>query len=53
MITKDKVLDLISEEKEKQNSYLQLCAHYKVSPDPLILAKHSSKMEILELIIKM
>lgn len=53
MITKEKILTLITEEKELYNKYSELCAHYKISPDKLVVAKHSSIVETLEMMIKM
>ncbi len=53
MITKDKILELITEEKNNYNSYSQLCSSYGIKIDNLAEARHSSKIEILELILKM
>lgn len=41
------LLSLISEEKERYGVYSQLCAFYQVPPDPMILAKHQTKVETL------
>jgi hypothetical protein len=52
MISKQQILELISEEKEKHSSYLQLCAYYKIEPDPIAIAKCSTKVETLDHMLK-
>lgn len=52
MITKDLILSIISEEKEKFGEYSRLCAHYQIQPDPLALAKHQAKMDTLSFLLK-
>lgn len=51
-ISKQQILDLLTDEKNRHASYIQLCAYYKVEPDPLVLAKCLSKTETLEHILK-
>lgn len=53
MITKDKVLSLIAEEKEQYNLYMQSCAYYNIDPDQLAKARHLSKIETLEVMLKL
>ena len=44
---------MITEERNKYSSYVQLCAFYKIEPDPIATNKCLSKVEILETILKM
>lgn len=53
MITREKVLELITAEKERFGSYAILCSQYQEEPDPLITARHASKVEALESVLKM
>lgn len=53
MLSREKVLELIAEEKDKYSSYLQLCAFYKIEPHPIAYAKCLAKTEILEHILKL
>jgi len=52
MLSKDNILDLISDEKNKYSLYLQSCTYYKIDPDPLATVKCSAKIEVLEHILK-
>lgn len=52
MLSKQQILDLITEEKNKYSSYLQLCSYYKVEPDPIVNAKCLTKVETLEFMLK-
>lgn len=51
MISKDKIISLITKEKDQYNLYIQLCSFYQIDPDPIATAKHSSKLEALELVL--
>lgn len=51
VMSKEEILNNISKEKDKYNSYLQLCVYFKVKPDPLATCKHLSKIETLEMIL--
>jgi len=53
VLSKDNILDLISNEKEKFNEYSLLCTHYKIQQDPLAVARYSSTIEALEMILKL
>lgn len=52
MTPKEKLLSLISEEKEQFGEYLQLCAIYQVKPDPIVVARHQAKLEVLETLLQ-
>lgn len=52
MLSKQQILDLIAEEKNKYSSYLQLCSYYKIEPDPVAIIKCSTKVETLEFMLK-
>lgn len=52
MISKDYILDMISDEKNKYSIYMQACTYYKIDPDPFATVKCSAKIEILEHILK-
>lgn len=52
MTPKELLLSLISEEKERFGEYSQLCAHYQTQPDPIVLAKHQAKLEILQHLLR-
>ncbi len=52
MINREAILLLISEEKEKYATYSQLCTHYKVKQDTIAYARHSSRIETLESLLK-
>jgi hypothetical protein len=49
---KEKLQSLISDEKDRFSRYSQLCAHYCVQPDQLIVAESSTIIATLELVIK-
>lgn len=53
MLSKQQILDLITEEKNKYSSYLQFCAYYKIEPDPMVTVKCSTKVETLDFILKL
>lgn len=53
MITKQYLLELITEERDKYNTYLTICANYYVKPDPIISAKCMTKIETLESLLKL
>ena len=53
MITKEKLLNLISEEKDRFSKYSQICTHYNAEIDQYIYAKYISRVETLEQIVKM
>lgn len=46
-ISRTQVLELFTEEKEKYNSYLQLCTYYGVNPDPIVTASWQAKHQIM------
>lgn len=52
MLSKQHILDLIIEEKEKYSAYVQLCTYYKIDPNPIAMVKCSVKIETLEHILK-
>jgi hypothetical protein len=52
MLSKQQVLDLIVEEKNKYSAYIQLCSYYKIDPDPIATVKCSAKVETLEYMLK-
>ncbi len=52
MLSKQHILDLIADEKEKYSSYLQLCTYYKIDPDPLATVKCLAKIETMEHMLK-
>jgi hypothetical protein len=52
MTPKEFLLSLISEEKERFGEYTQLCAIYQIQPDPIAMAKHQAKLEILQTLLQ-
>ena len=52
MITKEILLHIIAEEKENFGRYSQACTQYQVQLDPLAMAKHHGKMEILQKLLQ-
>lgn len=52
-LSKEDLMDLISEEKNKYSLYLSLCAYYKIEPGQVANTKCSSKTEVLEAILKL
>jgi len=52
MLSKQNILDLIADEREKYSSYLQLCTYYKINPDSIVTIKCSVKIETLEHMLK-
>lgn len=52
MVTREILLALISEEKEKFSNYSQLCAQYQITPDPIAVAKSQATLEILQRLLK-
>jgi hypothetical protein len=51
-ITRDYILELITEEKESYSAYSQACARYNVKPEQVVILCHQAKMEILEKLLK-
>lgn len=51
MLSRDDLLNLISDEKNKYSSYLQLCQYFKVKADPLVTLRHQSQIETLEMVL--
>lgn len=51
MTPKELLLSLISEEKERFGQYSQLCALYLIPPDPLVIARHQGKLEVLQCLL--
>jgi hypothetical protein len=51
-ISRDQILSLISEEKERFAKYSELCSQYQVPPDPVAAANKDGKLEILQLLLK-
>lgn len=52
IISREKLLDIVAEEKETYIKYLQSCAKYQVNPDPLATSKHHGMMEILNRLLQ-
>lgn len=52
MITKETLLNLISEEKDDFSKYSQSCANYQITPDPIALAKHQGRLEIIQRLLR-
>lgn len=52
VIQKDKILEIITEEKEKFNLYSQLCVYFKIDQDVIAVARHQAKIEVFEFILK-
>jgi hypothetical protein len=52
MTSKELFLSLISEEKERFGQYSQLCAQYQISPDPIAIARHQGRLEILQQLLR-
>ena len=48
MVTRERLLALIAEEKENYSKYFQLCTFYQIQPDPLAQANHRGKLQILQ-----
>ena len=53
MLSKQHILDLIVEEREKYSSYVQLCTYYKIETDPLATVKCLAKIETMEHMLKL
>lgn len=47
-ITRERVLELLSEEKETFSLYLQLCNHYQIDMDPIAAAASKATTSILK-----
>lgn len=47
-VSRSIIMSLLTEEKERYSSYLQLCAHYQVNPDTMVTAASKAKIETLE-----
>lgn len=52
MTPKELLLSLISEEKERFGEYVQLCALYQIQPDPIAMARHQGKLEVLQMLMQ-
>jgi hypothetical protein len=52
MLAKELLLAWISEEKESFGKYSQLCALYQIQPDPLAIARHQGRLEILQRLLQ-
>lgn len=52
MTPKELLLSLISEEKERFGEYSQLCALYQIPPDPIAIARHQGKLEVLQQLLR-
>ena len=52
VIPREMLLDQITEEKENFSRYSQLCALYQIMPDPLAIARHQGKIEILQILLQ-
>jgi hypothetical protein len=48
---KEFLLDMIAQEKEQYSAYCQLCATYRTKADPIVLARHQGKLEVLQSLI--
>ncbi len=53
MLSKQHILDLIAEEKERYSAYTQLCAFYKIEPNSLATVKCLAKIETMEHMLKL
>jgi hypothetical protein len=42
------LLGLFSEERESFAAYERLCARYKVTPDPIVVATSTARMDLLK-----
>lgn len=51
-ITRELLLSLIAEEKEKYSEYSQLCAHYQIQENPQAQSRSQGKLEILNHLLK-
>ncbi len=51
-ITKELLISIALEEKERFSQYSQLCAQYQTPTDPMILARYHGKMEILQKLLQ-
>ncbi len=49
---RSKILELLTEEKEAYSAYAKLCERYKASPDRTIAAVASSRVSLLEQLLK-
>ncbi len=46
-------MELITEEKDRYSSYIALCAQYNIEPDKSATIQCSTKIEVLEAIMKL
>lgn len=53
MLTKSHLIDLITEERNRYNTYISICAYYEVLPDPIVMAKCLTKIEAMESLLKL
>jgi hypothetical protein len=51
-LSRENLMIIFSEEKENFSKYSQLCALYQISPDPIAMAKHLGKIEILQMLLQ-
>lgn len=47
-ISRARILDLITYEKEVYSDYLRLCAHFDIIPDPIATSCHTAKISVLK-----
>ena len=52
MNIKEYLMQVFAEEKEQFSQYSQLCARYQSNQDPIIVAKHKAKIQLLQQIMK-
>ena len=52
-IPREYLLELIAEEKDQYNSYLQLCRYYQINPDRLATASFQARINLLEKVLGM
>jgi len=45
------LLELLAEEKEAYGTYLRLCERWNASPDPIIMATSTAKVQLLKQIL--
>lgn len=50
--SKENLLILISLEKEEFLKYSQSCSNYQIEINPIALARHQGRMEILETLLR-
>lgn len=52
MFDKEYLIKLLTEEQEQFNKYMELCAIYQTTTDPIVQTRHKAIMETLNKILK-